>query len=150
MQNSPWNKGDSIPTPAFYGDSTTGEPVRMRPVAAKWGQSPASVIVVGGASTVQITELTMEISRLRESINAMEQRLATIEKRFHSIDVREHVAPRSAKARAAAKSAIRALFSENDGETIYPSDVSHALNLDYDFVTQMIDELEADGKIKKV
>ena len=40
-------------------------------------------------------------------------------------------------------------FEEHSNESIYPSDVSEALNLDYDLVMHVIELLENEGRIAK-
>ena len=49
-----------------------------------------------------------------------------------------------------AKKEIAAFFAAHDGETIFPSDVSADLRLDYDLVCQLIEQLEAEGSVGKI
>ena len=47
------------------------------------------------------------------------------------------------------KREITNYFDEHDGETVFPSDVSAALNLDYGLVLDLIEQLESEGQVAK-
>jgi hypothetical protein len=45
---------------------------------------------------------------------------------------------------------IKQYFEKHHGEILYPSDVAKALNLPYDLVERLFNELELSGKIREV
>lgn len=78
----------------------------------------------------RITTLEREVAELRNAVG------------LASPEVREI-------SRAQAIKEIKSYFEQHDGETLFPSDLSEALDLDYDLVVELIDKLETKGQIAK-
>jgi hypothetical protein len=95
---------------------------------------------------VSIADLAKEISELAAAIKRLETTLISLEK---TITEGVPLTPRPVRTLSDkdAKKEIKKFFEANDGETLYPSDVSEVLNLDYEFVERIVWELENEGKI---
>ncbi|MGB8840857.1 MAG: hypothetical protein WCC64_07275 [Aliidongia sp.] len=91
-----------------------------------------------------VIALEMKIDHLSERFSALEGAIGSM---LHSSSVallREDVSDEHLKQE------IKQHFVDHDGETLYPSDISDALNVDYDRVEKLIGEMAEDGKIKRV
>ena len=81
-----------------------------------------------------------EVAELRERVTFLESEIARLEQLYapEVIELREI-------GREQAKAEIVALFAT--GETLYYSDISDRLSLDYELVVEICRELEAEGAI---
>ena len=84
----------------------------------------------------RIASLEYEVADLKEIV-------AGLTAIFDSAEVGE---PRKVT-KPAAKKEIKKYFEEHHGKALYPSDVSEALNLSYELVSDIMDALEEGGEI---
>lgn len=91
----------------------------------------------GGTSTAELSH-----AAALKKIKVLEQRIA---------ELQGDAEPFALKTMSAneLKKAIKAFFERHHGETIYPSDVSDELGVDYERVARVIDQLEKDGQIER-
>jgi len=93
-----------------------------------------------------ITDLSKEISELSAAIQRLEATLASLERKItEAMPLMSR--PVRTLSNEDAKREIKEFFEANHEEILYPSDVSDALNLDYEFVERIVWELENEGKI---
>ncbi len=100
----------------------------------------------GTADSLEMISAVIEQNRQRdrERIEALEQVVAELQK---VIGVGRGALRKISKAQATEE--IRAYFVQHDEQVVYPSDVVEDLNLDYDLVLEVINELEKKGKVSK-
>lgn len=96
-----------------------------------------------------MAKLTEEITKLRTAIEGLSERIAEMNAPNDDRSGAERI-PRAGISEDSAKQAIKAYFEARHGDTVYPSDVADALNLDYDNVVRLIGELERDGRVARV
>ena len=93
----------------------------------------------------------MQQQALEEENRSYRQRIETLERQM--IELLEDRAESEPRVRDVTKAVgrreVRTYFKEHREEIIYPSDVADALDLEYDFVLGLIEELEAEGRIAK-
>jgi hypothetical protein len=126
-------------TPSFFGSSVVGTAFTL----VGNGDIPYEHYSVN--ASIAIADLSKEISELANAINRLENTLSSLEKRIEALPLMPR--PVRTLSEEDAKKEIKSFFEANHGEILYPSDVSDALNLDYEFVERIVWELENEGKI---
>jgi hypothetical protein len=101
------------------------------------------------ATSVPLYVSTDQWEAAIKKAEALLHRLETICARLEGIGHSPNESPEPREiSDAEAKAEIKNIFDSHNGEVLYPSDVAHQLNLDYDTVVRLLDELEAEGRIK--
>lgn len=100
----------------------------------------------GAAESLEMIHAVVEQNRQldRGRIESLEREVAELREAVGL----DRPAPRKAS-KTQVKKEIRAHFAQHDGQVIYPSDIAEDLNLDYDSVLAVINELEKEGKVSK-
>lgn len=150
------NWTQSIIVPHLARPSTdSGERLEFVPGAAsklvviKPTQS-MGVAIFQQAQTWPPTSATDVISQLLSQIIDDRNRIAALENEMSELRTAVGLSESLRKiTKIQAKNEIRKYFETHDGEIVYPSDISEILQLEYGIVTDLIKELEAEGKIAK-
>jgi hypothetical protein len=90
--------------------------------------------------------LSASIDALKQSIDELKKEVASLTNQLEAVTAQLTAKPREISDEAA-KTEIKQYFESLDGDVIYPSDVADDLNIDYDTVARLIQELVADGQI---
>jgi hypothetical protein len=111
------------------------------------------VIITGGAPQTHgsaedspIASLTASVRELHEAVNSLKHEMTALREQLESVVALAGQRP-SEVSDDDAKREIKEYFESLDGETLYPSEISESLNLDYDQVVRTLRDLVEDGEI---
>lgn len=89
-----------------------------------------------------IKPLYQEISKNKERIRELEDEFTKTNEVRSKIIVVQEISKEDAKAR------IKELFDKHSGENIYPSEVAEKLQIDYDLVLEIVEDLIKEDEIE--
>jgi len=91
----------------------------------------------------QMATLVEKIDHLSERFSIVESIIGAAMESAPSTPIRDGASEEEIKVE------IKKYFIERDGEILYPSDIAHALNIQYEVATRLICEMEENGQIRR-